>query len=79
MTSERNMTKDEMIEADKHVGEDSPDPYESLCYYDKRNPNFIGNEYSEPRKSTCYCDNCFRGKDELAMEILRLRKITGEK
>ena len=46
--------------------------YENLCWYDERNPN---NDYNdgdtEPRKD-CYCDNCFYGRDKLAMEIIRL-------
>lgn len=47
--------------------------YQNLCYYDKRNPNNDlenGNE-----KENCYCDNCFYGRNILALEILRLNDI----
>ena len=53
---------------------------EKLCTYDKRNPDYEylfsdnDNEVPEPRKD-CYCDNCFYGRDKLALEILRLRGI----
>jgi len=48
---------------------------ECLCCYDKRNPNYsdfeyLGEDTPEPRKD-CYCDNCFRGKDRLALELLK--------
>lgn len=52
-------------------------PYESLCYFDKRNPN--GNplpdddDPREPRELGCACDNCFYGRDKLAVEVIRLR------
>lgn len=48
-----------------------------LCYRDPRNPYFAnlhGNEETPPTpRNNCYCDNCFHGRDELALEILRLR------
>jgi len=48
----------------------------NLCYYDRRNPMYEDlylddDEPREPRKE-CFCDNCFYGRDELALEILRL-------
>jgi len=50
------------------------DVYTKLCYYDKRNP--VGNwSYDlayEPPEGECYCDNCFRGKHELACRIIEL-------
>ena len=52
-------------------------PYESLCYFDPRNPN--GNPVPDdddprgPRELGCACDNCFYGRDKLAMEVIRLR------
>ena len=54
---------------------------QNLCYYDKRNPDFldpdtIGGEKIEPRKN-CYCDNCFDGNDKLALEIIRLWEVIG--
>ena len=54
--------------------------FKRLCSYDPRSPDyqdlrvcgFEPEEIKEPRREDCYCDNCFRGKDELALEILRL-------
>ena len=52
--------------------------YENLCSYDKRNPQ---SEYllkdiddERPPRQGCYCDNCFSGRDVLAMEIIRLKQ-----
>jgi hypothetical protein len=45
----------------------------SLCYYDKRNPLFI--EEGMGRSAECACDNCFRGKDKLAIELLRVKEV----
>lgn len=48
---------------------------ENLCiynplypYYDKENNQF------HKKKSICYCDNCFSGRNELALEILKLQE-----
>ncbi len=56
--------------------------YSDLCYHDIRNINSYysdGDDDPEdikpPRQAKCYCDNCFYGRDKLAMEILRLREI----
>lgn len=46
----------------------------SLCYHDERNPLNTG-DAKPPRQETCLCDNCYYGKDKLAMEILRLQGI----
>jgi hypothetical protein len=49
----------------------------NLCFFDPRNPNNIIDEFDKPRtdrKEKCYCDNCFYGRDKLALEILRLQK-----
>lgn len=44
--------------------------YENLCLYDERNPDYvISNGYKQKK---CYCDNCFYGRNELALEIIRL-------
>ena len=55
------------------------DIFWNLCNRDTRYPMFedlYGNEDAEdipePRKD-CSCDNCFYGRDGLAMEILKLR------
>lgn len=49
-----------------------------LCIKDKRNPDnelWYYQEWMledpEPR-TDCYCDNCFHGRDRLAVEILKL-------
>ena len=53
--------------------------HSNLCAYDKRNPDWNdlhGNddddddEVREPRKG-CFCDNCFYGRDVLAVELLK--------
>jgi hypothetical protein len=48
---------------------------ENLCYHDKRNPN--GYEYDQTPRDKCYCDNCFYGRDRLALEILELMNDGG--
>ena len=50
---------------------------QSLCVFDPRNPNNSLDNYDEGEKPAarqdCACDNCFYGRDLLALEILRLR------
>jgi hypothetical protein len=50
---------------------------ENLCVYDARHPSWVNfrEEYAdqEPRKN-CYCDNCFYGRDKMAVFILSLLK-----
>jgi len=41
-----------------------------LCFYDERNPDYVDGKPADP----CYCDNCFAGRTELALEVLRLKK-----
>lgn len=56
--------------------------YENLCVYDPRSEYYKDmircgwrpGDISAPRIN-CYCDNCFKGKDKLAIEILRLMDI----
>lgn len=49
---------------------------ENLCSYDSRNPNnVIDEDDPQPQESICYCDNCYYGRKELAMEIIRLKEI----
>ncbi len=52
-----------------------------LCAKDKRNPLWtevyagdVVNDDPLPRVN-CFCDNCFYGRDRLAVEILRLREL----
>lgn len=46
---------------------------ESLCVYDKRNPYYT-KEAEKINKTDCYCDNCFRGKHQLANELLKVKQ-----
>jgi hypothetical protein len=51
--------------------------YEKLCVYDKRSPywaDLCDPETDQKRRDECFCDNCFYGRDRLALEILRLRE-----
>lgn len=54
------------------------DPCEKLCNKDPRNPLFndlYGYEDEKPiPRSDCACDNCFYGRDAMALEIIRLRE-----
>lgn len=50
----------------------------SLCCYDSRHPAYqlvYGDDADVPlaRQPGCGCDNCFYGRDALALEVLRLR------
>ena len=55
--------------------------FEKLCYYDRRNPLFneLGlGDYDDDdipiaRRDGCSCDNCFYGKDKLAVELLKMK------
>lgn len=49
--------------------------YENLCWYDRRNPytTLENDEPERPKGAKCSCDNCFYGRDVLALEIIRLR------
>ena len=46
----------------------------NLCYYDPENPNNNLDAYDEEdrpqSRNGCRCDNCFYGRDKLAMQIL---------
>lgn len=49
---------------------------ENICWYDPRYTYFIdlephGVDQPEPRDG-CFCDNCFYGKDRLALAALSL-------
>ncbi len=59
---------------------------QSLCYYDKRNPDYTADdediEYHKEQllrvtkklgyNKTCSCDNCFYGRTRLADELLKV-------
>lgn len=49
--------------------------FDDLCYKDKRNPMYydVYDEDDSPvAREDCYCDNCFGGKDRLALVALEL-------
>jgi len=56
-----------------------------LCYYDTRNPDgvksymtkeeIIDEGYTATSKHDCCCDNCFYGRTNLALYILKLRNV----
>ena len=52
--------------------------YDKLCWYDNRNPDFNSyywDDESPPTpRNNCYCDNCFYGRDELALKIIELNE-----
>lgn len=47
---------------------------QNLCYRDTRHPDFK-DHYPDGEKPTprndCFCDNCFHGRDPLAVELLK--------
>ena len=45
-------------------------PYDKLCYYDPRQPDYDP-ENGEPT-DPCFCDNCFYGRHEMAEQIINL-------
>jgi hypothetical protein len=46
-----------------------------LCTYDPRNPDHIElGDDSPPPREACYCDNCFYGRDRMALHILDLQE-----
>lgn len=49
--------------------------YENLCVHDPRNPFYADDrdENTLEIAGDCYCDNCFYGRHDLAVEILKLR------
>jgi len=50
---------------------------ENLCVYDPRSPDYedicagMDKEDIPPPRISCYCDNCFSGRDKLAVELLK--------
>jgi hypothetical protein len=51
--------------------------FSALCVFDPRNPHNIIDVIDESRtdrKEKCYCDNCFYGRDKLALAFLQLKK-----
>jgi len=58
---------------------DEHEIFSNLCIADPRNPEYIDaygwqdDEIPTPRIN-CHCDNCFYGRDRLALEIIRLTR-----
>ncbi len=52
------------------------DFYSNLCTKDRRSPYFEdiygGEEEAPVPRKGCYCDNCFYGRDRLALVIIEL-------
>jgi len=54
----------------------------NLCYYDPENPNSNLDAYEDedrpqPRNE-CGCDNCFYGRDKLAMQLIEAKRERNE-
>lgn len=54
--------------------------YSNLCCKDPRHPDFEGcygwmNDDPVAPRQNCSCDNCFYGRDKLALEIIKLLEI----
>ena len=47
--------------------------FNNLCIKDPRSSFYVGGDIGEPRKN-CNCENCFSGRDIMAIEILNLKK-----
>jgi hypothetical protein len=55
----------------------------NLCYNDPENPNSNLDAYEDedrpqPRAEGCCCDNCFYGRDKLAMQLLKAKRERDE-
>jgi hypothetical protein len=51
---------------------------DNLCMYDKDSAHFIPYEEWEPEhppRVRCYCDNCYYGRDKLAVRIKELELL----
>jgi hypothetical protein len=51
----------------------------NLCYYDPENPNsnldaYDDEDLPQPRTEGCCCDNCFYGRDKLAMQLIEAKR-----
>ena len=55
----------------------------NLCYYDPENPNnnldaYEDEDRPQPRTEGCCCDNCFYGRDKLAMQLIEAKRERNE-
>jgi len=49
--------------------------YSQLCCYDKRNPDYLqDDDFDWVPRDNCFCDNCFYGRDKLALYIIKIKK-----
>lgn len=68
-------------EAEVHRPDDE-DVLGNLCCNDRRNPAFdsfwFDDDDPPAPRDNCSCDNCFYGRDRLALEIIRLRELAGD-
>ena len=53
---------------------------ENLCYYDKRNPENVVDDYTEEeikavKSKGCHCDNCFYGNTVIAEELVKVKGL----
>lgn len=60
---------------------DDAEIYNHLCIYDPRNPlyqefaAYLDDEELRSARANCACDNCFYGRNKLAVELLKERSI----
>ena len=56
------------------------DPNEKLCIHDPRSPYFNPpvdpEDFLQEARDNCFCDNCFYGRDAMALEIIALQDKT---
>lgn len=72
-----------MLLTEKEIASIEKDLLEHLCWYDERSPEFknmtndmdkeeIKLHTDKTETGACYCDSCFRGKQYLASQGLKL-------
>lgn len=49
--------------------------HEALCVRDERSPYHVELDEPIPPRKNCGCDNCYCGKDELALIIIELLDV----
>lgn len=48
--------------------------YKNLCIYDERYPLHNDLDLDNVKPDDCHCDNCFYGRNKLALHALKLRE-----
>ena len=52
---------------------------DNLCWHDPESTYFVPDDSPVmPRAAGCACDNCFYGRDKLALEIMRLEDLLAD-